>query len=69
MKDKLVKNGRHKPYYRFVGALKGLGFSLLALIVLASPVVIAMEVSANEAHAEETSRVQEEEPSASSSEN
>ena len=51
MKDKLTKNGHKKPYYRFVGAVKGLGLSLLAIIALASPVAIAMGVSAYEAEA------------------
>ena len=56
MKDKLNKTGRKKPYYRFVSAMKGFGFSLLALIVLAAPVAIAMGVSAyqSEVRAEET---------------
>ncbi len=67
MKDKLVKTGRHKPYYRFVGALKGFAFSLLAILVLASPVLIASGVAAQHAAAEETSHVVEsEEPSVSS---
>ena len=59
MKDKLVKTGHKKFYYRFVGALRGLGFSLLAVVALASPVFIAVGISANEAHAAETSEVVE----------
>ena len=61
MKDKLNKTGRKKPYYRFVSAMKGFGFSLLALIVLAAPVAIAMGVSAyqSEVRAEETTQVEE----------
>ena len=69
MKDKLVKNGKRKPYYRFIGAVKGLGFSLLAILALASPVVIAFEVAANEAAAEQTSQVEESTEPVLSSEN
>ncbi|MDY6391889.1 MAG: hypothetical protein SPL80_03530 [Bacilli bacterium] len=63
MKDKLVKTGHKKPYYRFIGALRGIGFSLLAVVALASPVAIAMGYSAQEAHAEETSHVAPQEES------
>ena len=58
MKDKLVKNGKRKPYYRFIAAVKGLGFSLLAVLVLASPVLIALDVATHEARAEETTHVE-----------
>ena len=61
MKDKLVKTGHKKAYYRFIGAVKGFGFTLLALAALTAPVGIAMGVSAAEAaHAEEPSLVSEE---------
>ena len=60
MKDKLVKTGHKKAYYRFIGALRGFGFSILGLLALAAPVLIAMEISAQEAKAEETVHVSEE---------
>ena len=64
MRDKIVKTGHGKLYYRFVGGLRGLGFSLLALIALASPVAIVMGMTAVEnAHAEETSHVVQSETS------
>jgi len=53
MKDKLEKTGRRKPYYRLVNALRGAGFSLLALIALATPVFIAFQVDAAETYAQE----------------
>ena len=70
MKDKLHKTGHTKPYYRFVSALRGFGFSLLALVVLATPVAIAAGVNAYEAAAEQTSHVEttSEEPVSSSAE-
>ena len=54
MKDKLHKTGHKKGFYRFVSALKGIGFSLLAIAVLATPVAIAASVSAEQAYAEPT---------------
>jgi hypothetical protein len=53
MKDKLVKTGHKKGYYRFVSTMKGFGFSLLAVIALASPVLIAMDMSTHTTKAEE----------------
>ena len=65
MKDKLVKTGHKKLYYRFLGTLRGMGFSLLAIIALASPVFIAVGISAQAAHADTVQVVEvssEEEP-------
>ena len=66
MKDKLTKTGHRKPYYRFMTALKGLGFSFLALLALATPVAIAAGLSAAEAQAEQTTSTVSEEPVESS---
>ncbi|MCR5348290.1 MAG: hypothetical protein K6E59_01615 [Bacilli bacterium] len=63
MKDKLTKTGHKKPYYRFMSALKGFGFSFLALLALATPVAIAAGVNAaEEARADEIASVSSEEP-------
>ncbi len=53
MKDKLVKTGHKKRYYRLIGALKGVGFSVLAIFALATPVFISYEMTAAEARAEQ----------------
>lgn len=68
MKDKLQKTGHTKPYYRFLSLVKGFGFSLLAIVLLATPVAIAAGVNAYETQAQQTSHVEEvSEPEASSS--
>ena len=59
MKDKLQKTGHKKPYYRFLSLVKGFGFSLLAIVLLATPVAIAAGVNAYEASAEHTAQVEE----------
>ena len=68
MKDKLHKTGHKKAYYRFLSLVKGFGFSLLAIVLLATPVAIAAGVNAYETSAAHTSQVEEvEEPVETSS--
>ncbi len=67
MKDKLVKTGHKKPYYRFITTMRALGFSLLAVIALASPVLIAVDISSREIAAEEVVEVVSEDGSEESS--
>ena len=71
MKDKLEKTGHRKFYYRFVDGMRGFGFALLGILLLATPVFIATQVNAAEAYAEPNTSVvetSEEEPSSSTAE-
>ncbi len=58
MKDKLVKTGKSKRHYRLMRFFKGAGFSLLALLVFATPVLVMVEMNAIETRAEETVQVE-----------
>ena len=66
MKDKLVKHGKPKYFYRLTHAIKGTLISLFSLALLIAPIFILVEVSFAEARAEETSHVIEETSSLSS---
>ena len=59
MKDKLTKNGHKKAYYRFFGALRGIGFTHLGLVALSTPVLIAVQASSAETRADTASSVVE----------
>ena len=66
MKDKLTRTGHKKAYYRFRSGVKGFGVAVLALLLFATPVLIAYDVAARETLAEETVQVSEEEPAPAS---
>lgn len=58
MKDKLIKTGHKKGYYRLKAALTVGLFSLAAFVVSAVPVGIGLKIAEAEAK-EETTEIQE----------
>ena len=54
MKDKLVRTGHKKMYYRLRSFSRGLLFSILVLAAFSAPVLIAYGVNLYETKAEET---------------